>query len=92
MATSAYQALTPLRILSLGKSFASAESYPLRAEDGGGIRGISSLLILENIMEGVRKERGLENVPRPCDVFDFIGGTSTGGLVLLSPFYTFPSS
>ncbi|KAH7147011.1 hypothetical protein B0J13DRAFT_621934 [Dactylonectria estremocensis] len=46
--------------------------------DGGGIRGLSSLLILEHVMEGIR-EAGLEQVPRQCDRFDLIGGTSTGG-------------
>lgn len=54
----------PLRVLSL---------------DGGGIRGVSSLLILEDIMEKLREKRGLDRVPRPCDHFDLIGGTSTGG-------------
>ena len=54
----------PLHILSL---------------DGGGIRGISSLLILEHIMERIREAEGLDEVPRPCDRFDMIGGTSTGG-------------
>jgi hypothetical protein len=54
---------------------------PLRvlALDGGGIRGLSSLLILENIMDGIKTAKGLEEVPRPCDYFDLIGGTSTGG-------------
>jgi patatin-like phospholipase/acyl hydrolase len=47
--------------------------------DGGGIRGISSLLILEHLMEEVRKEQGLEYAMRPCEFFDLIGGTSTGG-------------
>ncbi|KAH6973963.1 hypothetical protein EDB80DRAFT_868009 [Ilyonectria destructans] len=47
--------------------------------DGGGIRGLSSLLILEHVMEGIREAEGLEQVPRPCDRFDLIGGTSTGG-------------
>lgn len=47
--------------------------------DGGGIRGKSSLLILENIMERVGKLEGLNVVPRPCEYFDLIGGTSTGG-------------
>ncbi|KAL8383280.1 hypothetical protein RB595_006844 [Gaeumannomyces hyphopodioides] len=58
----------PLRILSL---------------DGGGIRGLSSLLILEHIMEGIRKEEGLSEVPRPCKRFDLIGGTSTGGIIAI---------
>jgi patatin-like phospholipase/acyl hydrolase len=47
--------------------------------DGGGIRGLSSLLILEDVMEKLRAARGLSVVPRPCEVFDLIGGTSTGG-------------
>ncbi|KAJ5243803.1 hypothetical protein N7489_003899 [Penicillium chrysogenum] len=58
----------PLRILSL---------------DGGGIRGISSLLILERIMEKIRDAEGLDHVPRPCDHFDLIGGTSTGGIIAI---------
>ncbi|KAK4139118.1 kinase subdomain-containing protein, partial [Dichotomopilus funicola] len=58
----------PLRILSL---------------DGGGIRGLSSLLILEDIMEKIRDAEGLDRVPRPCECFDFIGGTSTGGIIAI---------
>jgi hypothetical protein len=47
--------------------------------DGGGIRGLSSLLILEDVMEKLRAAQGRSAVPRPCQVFDLIGGTSTGG-------------
>ena len=49
--------------------------------DGGGVRGLSSLYILKSIMDEVnrlRKEKGLSS-RRPCEVFDMIGGTSTGG-------------
>ncbi|KFX92080.1 hypothetical protein O988_07432 [Pseudogymnoascus sp. VKM F-3808] len=69
----------PLRILSL---------------DGGGIRGISELVILGEIMH--RVERGLkkeslasgrilqEATPLlPADYFDMICGTSTGGLIAI---------
>ncbi|KAI0167357.1 acyl transferase/acyl hydrolase/lysophospholipase [Pestalotiopsis sp. NC0098] len=59
---------TPLRILSL---------------DGGGIRGKSSLLILESIMEKIRQSEGLEETSKPCDRFDLIGGTSTGGIIAI---------
>ncbi|KGO78332.1 Acyl transferase/acyl hydrolase/lysophospholipase [Penicillium italicum] len=62
------RASQPLRILSL---------------DGGGIRGISSLLILERIMEGIRDAHQLDRVPRPCEYFDLIGGTSTGGIIAI---------
>jgi hypothetical protein len=79
----------PLRILSL---------------DGGGVRGISSLLILKDIMDEIGKdeqknhvEKGEEPVTsdenkeeteydgtvRPCDYFDLICGTSTGGLIAI---------
>ncbi|KAF4598943.1 hypothetical protein EYR38_007356 [Pleurotus pulmonarius] len=47
--------------------------------DGGGVRGISSLVILQNIM---RKLTDDPNV-KPCDYFDMICGTSTGGLIAL---------
>lgn len=49
--------------------------------DGGGVRGLSTLLILKRLMErtnAVRKDAGLNSV-KPCELFDLIGGTSTGG-------------
>ncbi|KAL2888384.1 Vegetative incompatibility protein HET-E-1 [Ceratocystis lukuohia] len=58
----------PLRLLSL---------------DGGGVCALSSLLILENIMENIQKSEDLSEVPRPCDRFDFIGGTGTGGIIAI---------
>lgn len=30
-------------------------------------------------MEKIRDKKGLSYIPRPCDYFDLIGGTSTGG-------------
>ncbi|KAJ5585584.1 uncharacterized protein N7459_005384 [Penicillium hispanicum] len=45
--------------------------------DGGGVRGLSMLLILKRLMEGIDPL----NPPKPCDYFDMIGGTSTGGLI-----------
>ena len=65
---------TPLRILSL---------------DGGGVRGISSLYILKEVMAQIAREYKEENpnapeiFPRPCEYFDLICGTSTGGLIAL---------
>ncbi|KAI1740702.1 acyl transferase/acyl hydrolase/lysophospholipase [Xylaria scruposa] len=58
----------PLRILSL---------------DGGGIRGLSSLIILEEIMRKVVEAEKLPDAVRPCDYFDLIGGTSTGGIIAI---------
>lgn len=55
--------------------------------DGGGVRGLAELLILERIfgtMEAiVANELGDAARPLlPSDFFDLIGGTSTGGWVL----------
>lgn len=64
----------PLRILSL---------------DGGGVRGISSLYILKELMAQLRRQYQCDNdtdeIPslKPCDYFDLICGTSTGGLIAL---------
>lgn len=47
--------------------------------DGGGIRGLSSLLIIQQLMETINPD----NPPRPCEYFDMICGTSTGGLIAI---------
>lgn len=51
--------------------------------DGGGVRGLSSLLILREIMEEIQRQSGAEETPLPCHYFDLIGGTSTGGLIAI---------
>ncbi len=51
----------------------------LLALDGGGVRGLSSLLILQQLMATVDPAAP----PKPCDYFDMIGGTSTGGLIAI---------
>ncbi|KAK3319786.1 acyl transferase/acyl hydrolase/lysophospholipase [Cercophora scortea] len=45
--------------------------------DGGGIRGLSSLYVLRRLMQEIDPI----SPPKPCEVFDLIGGTSTGGLI-----------
>lgn len=57
----------PLRLLSL---------------DGGGVRGLSSLMILDALMERIaeeekrlgRRSRNDTSQLKPCDYFDLIGG------------------
>ncbi|VUC27492.1 unnamed protein product [Clonostachys rosea] len=49
--------------------------------DGGGIRGLSEILVLKELMLQVRIHNGLDYTPEPNQCFDFICGTSTGGLV-----------
>lgn len=51
--------------------------------DGGGVRGLSTLYILKGLMTRLNHQRqnvGLAAV-KPCEIFDLIGGTSTGGYV-----------
>ncbi len=47
--------------------------------DGGGVRGLASLHMLQAVMNKVHPKK------KPCEVFDMIGGTSTGGYVNCFP-------
>jgi patatin-like phospholipase/acyl hydrolase len=47
--------------------------------DGGGIRGLSELCILKEIMNRIKFQLKLKEEPIPANYFDLIGGTSTGG-------------
>lgn len=57
--------------------------------DGGGVKGISSLIILDAIMKRVRELEKKAPDPTqhfPHTYFDLAGGTSTGGLAALMMF------
>ena len=66
-----------------------SDSKPLRilALDGGGVRGLSEVLILKNLFQRVDFEensgRRSARLPEPWKYFDLICGTSTGGLLAL---------
>jgi patatin-like phospholipase/acyl hydrolase len=51
--------------------------------DGGGVRGLSSLVALREIMEDIVHRVGVSETPVPCEYFDLISGTSTGGLIAI---------
>lgn len=51
--------------------------------DGGGVRGLSSIIILKHLMKDLMDLRGDGTEIRPADEFDMIGGTSTGGLIAI---------
>ena len=69
--------MTESQILSTAKDSVCSLS------NGGEVRGLSTLYILKNIMDRLNHERKKRNLApdKPCDVFDLIGGTSTGGYV-----------
>ncbi|KAH0337518.1 FabD/lysophospholipase-like protein, partial [Aureobasidium melanogenum] len=64
--------------------------------DGGGIRGYASLLIVQQLLRHIRTAEGElgeepgkvskptsgeDDLPLPCDYFNFMFGTSTGGII-----------
>jgi hypothetical protein len=51
------------------------------ALDGGGVRGVLSIALLERIEEILRARAGGDPRFRLCDYFDLIGGTSTGSIL-----------
>lgn len=68
--------------MEVGPSPLDTNGLCLLSLDGGGVRGLSSLLILKDMMIQLNSEREDSEILKPCDVFDLIGGTSTGGCVL----------
>jgi hypothetical protein len=42
---------------------------------------MSELLILQEVMQRIKWKENLESMPLPCEYFDMIGGTGTGGFV-----------
>lgn len=55
--------------------------------DGGGVKGLFTILVLQRLIEQVahlEEAQGRATTrKRPCDYFDLIGGTSTGGLLAI---------
>ncbi|KAJ9497139.1 hypothetical protein H2202_007295 [Exophiala xenobiotica] len=65
------------RELFSAQVLSTASNPPLRvlALDGGGVRGVAALMLLDAVMQKIAPAK------KPCEVFDLIGGTSTGGFV-----------
>ncbi|KAF8546366.1 hypothetical protein OG21DRAFT_1518188 [Imleria badia] len=55
----------------------------LSFDGGGGFRGLTSLVILDYIMQMLVYDQDDEPVPSPCQIFDLICGTSTAGIVAI---------
>ncbi|TIA10262.1 hypothetical protein D6C81_08388 [Aureobasidium pullulans] len=78
-----YSTLTPPTTEPTGIDRARKQDRPLRllSLDGGGVRGLSSIMILQHIMAGMNSGRAEDDQLQPYQVFDLIGGTSTGGII-----------
>lgn len=48
-------------------------------KDGGGVRGLSSLMLLSEGMKRLERFEGVDKSLNPFDYFDVIAGTGTGG-------------
>jgi len=70
----------PGRRVDLKTRLARRGPRKLLAVDGGGIRGVLSLHILEEIEKLLIRESGREDY-RLADYFDYVAGTSTGGII-----------
>jgi uncharacterized protein len=70
------------RVLTRDQHFAS-DSSPKRilALDGGGLRGILSLALLQKIEDLLRDRHGGGRDFRLCHYFDLVAGTSTGAII-----------
>ena len=62
---------------SLRTRYQEDRPHRMLALDGGGIRGLITLGILEKIEKLVKDKTG----GKLCDYFDYIGGTSTGAII-----------
>ena len=59
-------------VMATADGRSSTQQLRLLCLDGGGVRGLSSLMVLKMLMEMIDPD----NPPKPCDYFDMIGGTS----------------
>ncbi|WAQ85793.1 hypothetical protein PtA15_6A422 [Puccinia triticina] len=51
--------------------------------DGGGIRGLSMLYVVRELMTSVQTRLRLHKAPLPCEMFEMICGIGTGGIIAL---------
>lgn len=62
----------------LGK-FSQKSNKLYGPSDGGGIRVLSQIIMLKDLMKAVQETGHLSETPEPWQCFDLIGGTNTGG-------------
>ncbi|KAJ7443672.1 hypothetical protein FB451DRAFT_1437075 [Mycena latifolia] len=62
---------------------ATSKGVRVLSLDGGGAGALSELIILDSLMYRIRIQLKLEITPHPCDYFELIGGSGTGGIIAL---------
>src|SRR6516165_5468156 len=69
--------------IKTGEQHLAADGAPKRilALDGGGLRGILSPALLQEIEDILRQRHGGDAGFRLCHYFDLIAGTSTGAII-----------
>lgn len=77
-----------VRLVPLVEADKNGTATDLDLTDGGGVRGYSMLILLHDFMHKTYSECYGEppepdQVPKPCDYFDLIAGTGTGGLIAI---------
>ncbi|CAE6352533.1 unnamed protein product [Rhizoctonia solani] len=76
-----YPQNTPKRAIALGpQQPRSKRGINILCIDGGGVCGLSSLLLLQEAMNRLQNLGGQEETAKPVDWFDVIAGTGTGGI------------
>lgn len=65
----------------LQERYATDRPRRMLALDGGGIRGVITLQVLERIERLLGEHYGSGKAFRLCQFFDYIGGTSTGAII-----------
>ncbi|EOA90522.1 uncharacterized protein SETTUDRAFT_146424 [Exserohilum turcica Et28A] len=69
----------PSSVAESHKSVTQDTGLHLLSIDNGGVRGLSALIILEQLMDAVDPDAP----PEPYEWFNMIGGTGTGGLIAI---------
>ncbi|KAH7343782.1 acyl transferase/acyl hydrolase/lysophospholipase [Rhizoctonia solani] len=64
----------------MSSSGASHEGLNILCIDGGGARGLSALILVEEIMKRIQPLNKLDSPPHPYQCFDLIAGTGTGAV------------
>jgi patatin-like phospholipase/acyl hydrolase len=69
--------------LKEGSSIDTPRFARILSFDAGGVRCLSSLKLLEAILQEVHEQGKTAKVPKPCEYFDLIGGSEWGGVLAL---------